>query len=191
MPVDMSNGYEAIAEEYMSVRSQSGRLVVRKWATSLPNGSSVIDVGSGNGEPLTSVLVDEGLVVSAIDASLTMVRAFRRGFPHVKIACEPVESSHFFNQTFDAALAVGLVFLLPADSQRAFFPKIANALKPDGKLLFSSPRQFCTWVDILTGQPSISLGAEEYGRILDTCGLRLVEESDDEGGAHYYTARKI
>ncbi len=191
---DTSNGYEAVAEEFMAVRStSSGRAVVQKWAASLPRGSSVVDVGAGYGEPLTSTLIDEGLALSAIDASPKMVAAFRRRFPAVEVACEPAERSRFFDRTFDAAMAIGLIFLMPEVSQRELIRRISDALKPEGRLLFSAPWQVGTWTDILTGQPSWSLGAEEYGRVLAHSGFRLIDEYDepvDEGGTHYYEAQK-
>ena len=193
MSEDSSNGYEAVAEEFMAVRSASGRAVVQKWAASLPRGCSVVDIGAGHGEPLTSALIDEGLAVFAIDASPKMVAAFRRRFPGVEVACEPAQRSRFFDRTFDAALAIGLIFLLPAHGQRELIRRIAGALEPGGRLLFSAPRQVGTWDDILTGQPSWSLGAEEYGRILVESGFRLINEHDehvDQGGTHYYEAQK-
>ncbi len=167
--------------------------MVRKWAASLPRGCSVVDVGAGHGEPLTSVLIEDGFAVSAIDASPKMAAAFRRRFPGVEVACEPAERSLFFNRTFDAALAIGLIFLLPGDSQHELIRRISGALKPGGSLLFSAPWQVGTWKDLLTGQPSWSLGAEAYRRLLGACGFRLIAEHDEDaehGGAHYYEAQK-
>lgn len=119
-----------------------------------------------------------------------MVAALQQRFPGVEIACEPAESSRFFDRTFDGALAVGLVFLLPEDSQRKLLRKLAGVLKPGGGLLFSAPRQVCTWDDRLTGQRSSSLGAEAYRRILASSGLRLTGEYLDEGETYYYQAQK-
>ena len=190
MPEDRSNGWEAVAEEFMRLRSTTGLATVRKWAASLPRGGSVLDVGAGSGEPLTAALIEEGLDASAVDASPTMVAAFRRRFPGVEVACEPAERSRFFDRTFDGALAIGLVFLLPAKSQREVIRRMAAALKPGGRLLFSAPRQVCVWEDLLTGQPSSSLGADEYRRIIAGSGLHLIGEHVDEGETHYYEARK-
>lgn len=190
MPEDMSNGWEAIAKEFQRIRSTTGLATVRKWASSLPRGGSIVDVGAGAGEPLTAALIEQGFDVSAVDASPTMVAAFQQRFPNVDVACEPAERSAFFNRTFDGALAIGLVFLLPANSQRELIRRMAGALKPGGRLLFSAPRQVCIWDDLLTGQPSSSLGADEYRRILASSGLHLVDEYVDEGGNHYYEARK-
>ena len=190
MPDDTSNGYEAIAEDFIRLRSSTGLAVVREWAASLPRGGSIIDVGAGSGEPLTAALIEAGFAVSAVDASPAMVAAFRRRFPKVDVACEPAERSTFFNRTFDGALAIGLVFLLPDDSQRDLLGRMAAALKPGGRLLFSAPREVGVWDDLLTGQRSSSLGAEAYRSILAGSGLQLVGERIDEGENHYYEARK-
>lgn len=190
LPKDTSNGYEAVAEEFMRVRSPHGLAIVRNWAASLPPGGSVLDIGAGSGEPVTAALIEQGVDVCTIDASPAMVAAFQRRFPGVEVACEPAERSRFFDRTFDGAVAIGLIFLLPEESQRDLMRRIAGALNPGGKLLFSAPRQICTWDDLLTGQPSTSLGVEAYHRVLVRSGLRLIKEQVDEGGTHYYEAQK-
>jgi hypothetical protein len=57
-------------------------------------------------------------------------------------------------------------------------------------LLFSSPAVACEWTDVLTGRPSLSLGAEAYGAALLDAGFRLSRQFVDEGGNHYYGASK-
>lgn len=192
MTEDESNGYEAVADAFVAARSRSttGRALIRQWATSLPRGGSVIDIGCGSGEPVTTTLVDAGLTVSAIDAHPTLVAAFRQRFHNVEVACDPAERSRFFGRRFDGAVAIGLMFLLSADTQRGPIGRVAGALNPGGRLLFTAPRQVCSWDDVLTGRRSSSLGAEEYGRILARSGLQLLAEHLDEGRNHYFEARK-
>ena len=192
LPEDRSNGYEAIAEAFIShrLRSTIGLEVIRKWAEVLPQGGTVLDVGAGSGEPLTAALIDAGFDVAAIDASPAMVAAFRQRFPDVEIACEPAECSLFFNRTFDGVLAIGLVFLLPEDRQRELIRRMATALKPGGRLLFSAPSQVCVWDDVLTGRPSSSLGTDAYRQVLVSAGLQPSGEHMDEGENHYYEAHK-
>jgi len=189
---DTSNGYEAVADAFVAARSRStmGTAIISQWAASLPVGGTVLDIGCGSGEPVTAALLDVGLTVSAIDASPTLVATFRRQFPDVEIACEPAESSGLFGRTFDGAVMIGLMFLLPEAAQRALIGRVAGVLRPDGRFLFTSPRQACAWDDVLTGRRSSSLGAEEYGRILDEAGLQLIAEHVDEGENHYFEARK-
>ena len=79
--MDRSNGYEAVSKEFLARRGNSGtRSIaigvkeVRKWARTLPRGSSVIDLGCGPGFPITVVLVEEGLQVFGVDAHHRLLR---------------------------------------------------------------------------------------------------------------------
>lgn len=119
-----------------------------------------------------------------------MIVAFRRRFPNCQAACSAAEDSDFFGRSFDGVVAWGLLFLLPAETQRVLIAKVERTLKPGGKFLFTAPNQACTWTDSMTGQPSISLGSDEYRRILAGQGLRIDEERQDEGENHYYFASK-
>ena len=185
---DPSNGYEAVAHEFMRRREESniGVAMVRTWARSLPRGGAVLDLGCGGGVPVSEALTEEGFVVHGIDASPTLAAAFRRRFPHAHLACEAIEHSRFFDRTFDGVIAVGLMFLLPADVQRATIQKVGMALNAGGRFLFTSPAQKCTWADVLTGRLSRSLGADEYKAVLSDAGLTLTGEHEDECGNHYY-----
>lgn len=191
-PPDSSNGYEAAASEFISVRNRSGigAATVRAWARSLPPGGDVLDLGCGHGVPISQTLIDAGLNVFGVDASPTMIAAFRAQFPEVPAECSAVESSRLFDRSFDAAVAWGLIFLLPPDAQSDLVRRVAGALRPGGRFLFTSPAQECEWRDNLTGQLSTSLGRAEYRRILEESGLLLEGEADDEGENHYYLALK-
>jgi cyclopropane fatty-acyl-phospholipid synthase-like methyltransferase len=136
--------------------------------------------------PVSEALTNEGFAVYGVDASPTLAAAFRRRFPHAHLACEAIEHSRFFERTFDAVIAVGLMFLLPADVQRATIHKVGMALNAGGRFLFTSPAQKCTWTDVLTGRQSLSLGAEEYKAVLSDAGFTLIGEHEDEGENHYY-----
>ena len=185
------NGYEEVATRFMEVRSNSiGVARVREWAGAFPTGTPILDLGCGHGVPISQVLLARGLVLYGVDASTTMTTAFQQRFPRARVACEAVEDSSFFNRTFDGVVAVGLMFLLSADVQLALIRKVAGALNAGGRLLFTSPEPACTWVDTLTGRPSLSLGAADYGAALSDAGLALVGEYDDEGNNHYFDAHK-
>jgi 2-polyprenyl-3-methyl-5-hydroxy-6-metoxy-1,4-benzoquinol methylase len=189
---DSSNGWDAVADKFVTAREQSriGVTVVSEWARHLPRGASVLDVGCGSGVPVSEALIDGGFAVHGVDASPTLVAMFRKRFPRTPVACEPAESSRFFDRNFDGVVAVGLLFLLPAESQRMLLLKIGAALNPGGRLLFSSPHQVCTWSDLTTGRQSRSLGASAYAAILSEAGLALVGNYTDEGESFYYHARK-
>jgi 2-polyprenyl-3-methyl-5-hydroxy-6-metoxy-1,4-benzoquinol methylase len=190
--VDRSNGYESIALDFMFRRTRSsvGVTTVREWAKALPRGAAVLDLGCGHGVPVSEAMASEDVSLYAVDASPTMVAAFRARFPSARAECSAVEDSQFFGRNFDAVVAWGLMFLLAPDAQATLIQKVSAALKPGGRFLFTSPRQVCEWPDNLTGQKSISLGAAAYRRTVEAAGMVMEDEVDDEGENHYYFVRK-
>jgi 2-polyprenyl-3-methyl-5-hydroxy-6-metoxy-1,4-benzoquinol methylase len=190
---DASNGYESIAADFIATRTMSmvGTSTVHSWTEHyLRPPASVLDVGCGCGLPITKVLVDAGLDVYALDASPSLIAAFRASFPQVSAECNTVEGSTFFDRTFDAVNSWGLIFLLPEESQHLLIRNAGAALQSQGRFLFTAPAQTGTWQDAMTGQTSISLGRDVYIRSLQSAGFTLVEEMIDEGDNHYYHAIK-
>lgn len=188
---DRSEGWDGIAGQFLAARSATGTALVRSWAQrAVPRAGSIVDIGCGSGVPIAEVLIADGFHVSGIDASPKLLEAFRRRFPDAPSACEAAQDSGFFDRSFDAAVAIGLVFLLSAADQRALLPRAAHALNPGGRLLFSAPRETCEWNDLLTGRQSRSLGEPAYAALLEASGLRLIAQHHDEGGNHYYDAAR-
>lgn len=191
MPVDRSEGWEDVAGKFMAARSGVGARLVRAWALDrLPRSASVVDIGCGSGVPVAQALIEEGFDVYGIDASPTLAAAFRRRFPEAPCACEAAQESAFFGRAFDAAVCVGLLFLLSEDDQRGVIRSVAAALRPGGRFLFSAPRERCEWPDSLTGRLSRSLGEDAYGLLLRANGLSLAGCLVDEGENNYYDAVK-
>jgi cyclopropane fatty-acyl-phospholipid synthase-like methyltransferase len=189
---DPSNGYEAVAHLFASgaVRgSPIGVAAVRRWAATLPRGADVLDLGCGTGAPISQTIIALGHRIYGVDASPTMISAFQRRFPDAPAECAPVESSRFFDRPFDAIVAWGLFFLLAPETQAALIPKVARALKPGGRLLFTAPREEGQWIDNMTNRSSYSLGYAAYRKRLADAGLELVGEDLDEGENYYYLAR--
>ena len=188
---DGSNGYDSIAEAFIRARRHYiGPTVVRRWANGLRAGTSILDLGCGSGVPISEALLQDGFTIYGVDASATLIAKFRERFPGVPLECSPAEESLFFSRRFDAAVAWGLMFLLPVDTQRSLIGKVARALHPRGRFLFTAPREAGTWPDGMTGLPSYSLGHEAYEQELLAHGLRLVGNDVDEGDNHYYFTAK-
>jgi SAM-dependent methyltransferase len=195
--MDLSNGYESVSEEFLARRGNSktrsiaiGVKEVRKWAKTLPSDSSVIDMGCGPGFPITVVLVEEGLQVFGVDAAPSFVAVFQRNLPGIPIACESVLESRYFERTFDAVLSIGLMFLLKAEEQHRLIRRFADILVPGGRLLFTSTAKPAVWNDAMTGVESVSLGAEEYRKLLGAAGISVAEEYEDVGENHYFDSFK-
>jgi cyclopropane fatty-acyl-phospholipid synthase-like methyltransferase len=189
---DESNGWNTVATEFMARRDRSviGVATVRKWTTALRAGASILDLGCGHGVPISAALIDDGFVVYGVDASPTLVAEFRRRFSNANVACEAAEKSNFFGRKFDAAIAIGLMFLLSSEAQRSLVHRVAGALNRGGRFLFTAPAQRAMWHDILTGRQSHSLGRHAYKSMLLEAGMKLVDEYVDEGENHYYESVK-
>jgi cyclopropane fatty-acyl-phospholipid synthase-like methyltransferase len=188
---DLSGGWNKVAAQFIARRNPSiGVSTVRGWAKSLPTGCSILDLGCGHGTPLSTALTMEGYAIYGVDASPDLVAEFRRQLPGVPVRCEPVETSTFFDRRFDAAIAIGLMFLLQAESQRQLILRISMALHESGHFLFTAPSQNVAWEDALTGRQSQSLGRDAYEATLRDAGFDLVDEFSDEGENHYYSAKK-
>ncbi len=191
MSSDRSEGWEAIAGQFIARRSRVGAALVRTWAREHLNaGATILDVGCGSGIPIAQGLIDDGYRVAGVDASPSLLAAFARNFPDMPAQCAAAQDSMFFHRTFPAIVSVGLIFLLEAEDQRHVLGKLAAALEPGGRLLFSAPGEPCRWRDTLTDRTSISLGTAAYTRLLDTAGLRLAGCHVDEGGNNYFDAMK-
>src|SRR5579872_5170671 len=135
---DPSNGYDACAEAFLRARNPGvGALVMLEWAASLPTGAAVLDVGCGSGVPGCQLLLNAGCTVYGVDASATMVTAFRRRFPAVPVECASLEESEFFGRSFAGVVAIGVLFLLSPGAQSRAIARLAKVLDPRGKLLFT------------------------------------------------------
>lgn len=188
---DPSNGYERRVPEFIAARGgRIGAGVVSVWAQALPAAAAILDLGCGTGVPISEALVDAGFKVFGVDASPTMVARFRARFPQLPVQCAAAEDADFFGRSFDGIVAWGLMFLLDAGTQRRLIARMAGALVTGGRVLFTAPRAPCSWRDAMTGQPSVSLGLEEYRLQLEAAALTLVGTETDEHENHYYMAVK-
>lgn len=190
---DSAKAYEANAYEFLKGRDASpiGTRVVRKWSRTLQKDASVIELACGGGYPVTKTLAAEELRIWAIDSSSTLVAEFRSRFPGIPVKCERVQESDFFGQKYDAAIAIGLVFLLSKEEQANLISRVSRILMPKGRFLFMAPIQKGTWKDLNTGIECISLGQERYEELLRDAGFKVVATYMDKGENNYYDTQKI
>lgn len=167
-----------------------GSRIVAQWAERLPKGSEVVELGCGGGYPVTQALQAAGLKLWAVDSSPTLLAEFQRRFPGVPVECAKVQDSAFFHRNFDAAVAVGLLFLLSEKDQIDLIEKVATILVPGGRFLFMAPVETGGWTDLNTGIECLSLGRARYEACLNSAGFRIVATFVDKGGNNYYDAER-
>ena len=187
--------YDLIAEWYASERvDQTGVPDAIALASSIPRGSFVLDVGCGNGIPITRALLSGGHRVIGLDSSSAMLAHFRHNCPEAFAVRGIVQSCAFGNCVFDAAVAWGVMFHLnPEDAIRAI-ANVSRILKPGAPFLFTSGD-----VDDFDGKESkmngvtfryFSYSVHSYRRILGEHGFTLVDVHADSGNNTYYVAQR-
>ena len=190
MPDDGANGYEECAEIFMRARNPKiGLSLMRKWAGQLAPGSELLELGCGHGV-VSQVLLETGIKLSVVDASATLLREFRNRFPDVEVECSTAQESALLRRKYDGVVAWGLIFLLAETDQRLVLRRAADALRPNGRLIFTAPNEAVAWKDSITEMPSLSLGATVYEALLQGLGLDVSSGVIDEGGNYYYEGIK-
>ena len=170
--------------------STIGARVASRWAGSLKPRAEVIEIACGGGLPVTSTLVEAELRVWAIDASPTLVSVFGDRFPDVPVQCDTVLESNYFERKFDAAISIGLIFLLDQADQLKMIDRVADILRPGASFLFTAPVEIGSWTDVNTGHACRSLGQQAYESALAASGFRVADRYEDRGRNHYYEAEK-
>jgi SAM-dependent methyltransferase len=187
--------YDLIAEWYASERAdQTGVPEATALASSIQRGSLVLDVGCGNGIPITRALLSAGQRVIGLDSSSAMLAHFQQNCPKAFAVRGTVESCTFADGVFDAAVALGVMFHLnPEDAIRAI-ANVSRTLKRGAPFLFTSGD-----VDSFEGKEGtmngvtfryFSYSAQSYRRILGDHSFTLVDVHADSGNNTYYLAKK-
>ena len=186
--------YDLIADWYATERRGPGGGVpeVESLIARVPIGAWVLDVGCGNGIPLTRTLLGAGCKVLGIDSSTRMLERFEANCPGTPFIRAPIQSADLEGRRFDAAVAWGVLFHLPHDEQRQAIAKIASVLKPGGLFLFTAGDEDGEKEgDPMNGVPFHywSFSIDGYRELLRANGLTLVDVHRDAGQNIYYLAR--
>jgi SAM-dependent methyltransferase len=187
--------YDLIADWYASERvDDTGVPEVTALASSIAAGSSVLDIGCGNGIPLTRALLHGGHHVVGLDSSSAMLRRFRTNCPQAFAVQGRVQSLPFPSCVFDAAIAWGVMFHLPPDAAVSAIAGVSRVLKAGAPFLFTSGDGdgFEGKDDTMNGVVFryFSYSIENYRRILAEHQFRLTDVHQDSGKNTYYLARK-
>jgi SAM-dependent methyltransferase len=181
--------YDLIADWYATERQGPPGPELESLIARLPPGSSVLDVGCGNGIPLTRTLLAAGCEVVGVDSSPRMLDRFAKNCPGTPFICAPIQSVDLEGRLFDAAVAWGVIFHLPHHEQRRAISKIASLLKSGGLFLFTAGDEDGDKEgDPMNGVPFHYWSFSIYGYrvLLMANGLTLVDIHRDAGQNIYY-----
>jgi len=187
--------YDLIAEWYRSERDdQTGVPEATALASLIPPGSRVLDIGCGNGIPITRALRGRGHTLVGLDSSREMLQRFRNNCPETPAVRGIAQSCPFADCIFDAAVAWGVMFHLNHEDQSRAIASISRVLKSRAPFLFTSGK-----VDGLEGKVGtmhgvafryFSYSIHNYRSTLRDHGFTLLSIHTDSGNNTYYLAKK-
>src|SRR6185436_19597704 len=100
--------YDLIADWYPSDPGRTvGVAEALAIAATLPAHSLILDIGCGNGVPITEALVNAGHRVVGLDTSTGMLTRFRVNLPDTPAVRGDVRNCPFSHGSFDAAVSWG------------------------------------------------------------------------------------
>jgi SAM-dependent methyltransferase len=211
--------YDLIAEWYETDRSRTlGVAQALSFAAALPACSRILDVGCGNGLPITGALVNAGHRLVGLDSSEGMLAHFRVNLPATPIVRGDARRCPFAEGSFDAAISWGMIFHLSPRDQTAVFAGVSRVLRPGAPFLFTATEIGGTGETGIggTGETGIEgtgeTGVEgtgetgiegtmngvtfryyavpSYRRLLAEHGMTIVSIFDDPGVSTWFLSRK-
>lgn len=176
------SSYDKIVEQWDNARkngSISSLLVL--FADKLKDGSSVLDIGCGTGEPVTKFISEHNFVITGIDISSKMIE---------KAQSLNLKNANFFvadffdfkpNEKFDGIVAFDSFFHFPKEKRRIIYKIAAKMLKKDGYLLFTHGKYDLKITNEMFGEEFYysSLGTKEVKLLLHEAGFEIIKLIED------------
>jgi ubiquinone/menaquinone biosynthesis C-methylase UbiE len=157
--------YDLIADWYPSDRGRSvGVREALDVVASLPRGARVLDVGCGNGFPITEALVNAGYRVVGLDSSRGMLERFRVNLQTTAVVRGDARACPFAGDAFDAAISWGMMFHLTPADQATAVAGVSRVLKPGAPFLFTAAEV----AELQGDRQKNHAGREGHGRPLQT-----------------------
>jgi SAM-dependent methyltransferase len=189
--------YDLISDWYRDDRSSSiGVREARLAVASLAQGSRILDLGCGNGWPITDSLVAAGYRVVGLDSSWGMLQRFRLNLPNTPAVRGDSRACPFLDGVFDAAISWGILFHLEPRDQATTFGVVSRVLKPGAPFLFTAaeipdaPADDPGITGTMNGVTFRYYAVANYRRLIDGYGFEIEAVHDDPGVSTYYFARK-
>jgi SAM-dependent methyltransferase len=190
--------YERHASDWDADRRRYGwndKVWHDRFVASLPNGARVLDLGCGGGTPVASNLAAQGMRVTGVDSSPSLIALCRERLPDQEWIVADMRSLKL-EARFEGILAWDSFFHLKPDDQRAMFAVFAVHANPGAILMFNSGPAFGEALGSYKGDPlyHASLDPAEYSQLLARHGFELTEhqaEDPQAGGRTAWLARAV
>ena len=149
---------------------------LERFASLLPAGGSILDLGCGMGEPIGGWLIGRGYAVTGVDSSPSRITLARERFPEQEWIVGDMRSLAL-GRRFDAILAWHSFFHLAQEDQERMFPIFAAHSAQGAVLMFTSGDSRGEATGSWQGEPLYhsSLDPEEYRALLAANGFAVLD----------------
>ncbi|MGH7557216.1 MAG: class I SAM-dependent methyltransferase [Gemmatimonadota bacterium] len=185
--------YDEISDWFAATRStEAGLPDIADFVRPLRPRSKILELGCGHGIPISRFLIQSGFELFAIDSSVRMISRFRATFPDTRAQRATIQESDFFNTSFDAVVAWGVLLHLTGDEHAGAVAKVSEHLVAGGRFFFTAADEAGTTESTMNEVDFryFSLGSANYRRLLEENGFVLVDEHRDLWDNYVYVAQK-
>jgi SAM-dependent methyltransferase len=132
----VAEGYDRVADRYLawSVNGPTRLAYLDRLLRMLPDGSDVLELGCGAGEPVARRL-SEHHRVTGVDLSPEQISRARTSVPDADFFIGDMTQLVFEPRSFDAVVAFYSIIHVPRTMHTDLFQRIGSWLRPDGLLL--------------------------------------------------------
>lgn len=189
---DVAASYDLVGDAYYRhYRTEPAEVVGRYeslFLDQIPAGGSVLELGCGNGLPMTAKLAGR-FEVTAVDVSRMQIEKARKNVPGPRYLCADMSTLVLPEASFDGVAAFYSIIHVPRDQHAELFRSIFSWLRADGLFvatLNSSDAETHLEEDWF-GAPMYwsSFDADTYRKMIAEIGFviesDIVEVSDDPG----------
>jgi predicted TPR repeat methyltransferase len=135
---------------------------LNSFIAALPKHGKVLDLGCGTGIPIGKKLYSTGLIMTGVDVSDEMVKAYGKNLPGSSVIRMPMTQINW-KEKFDGIISSYSMLCLPPADFAITSGKIARALKKGGWFLLSLNEGNSSQggIEIVQGQQMFSTGMSE------------------------------
>lgn len=156
-------------QENTEERGWSREIIMPKYLKHIPTGSSVLDVGCGQGR-LTVALYEHGCKTTGLDISFSQLQRIKAQFPEITWVEGNALQMPFENNAFDAVTS--LWFLQHFPNWKEFLAEQVRVVKPGGTIIFDTQfREHESIAEAVTGKRCRPQSSSQDGtRVVDEIG---------------------
>ncbi|MEM6636679.1 MAG: class I SAM-dependent methyltransferase [Pseudomonadota bacterium] len=161
---------------------------LRRFASLLPIGGRVLDLGCGAGEPIAGWFLRQGYDVAGVDFAQPMLQLAQERFPQSAWHLQDMRSLSL-GGFFDGIIGWDSFFHLSPSEQPSVFRRMANLLRPPGVLMLTLGPRSGEVEGTVDGAPvyHASLSPDAYRHLLAENNLRELSFVIEDPEANHRT----